>query len=131
MTTPTQPPTVPEALRHKWLYYAPLTSPEREYQLMEQAIAWAWAQREPELQAAEQRGADARLEAVCELLNDFNTHHLIEPLRQHFLSTPPTLREQALKALRERLDNPSVVYLPGDRDAMELALQALQETSND
>jgi hypothetical protein len=55
----------------------------------------------------------------------------IERLRAARRPAPPTLREQALKALRERLDNSSVVHLPENRAAMELALQALKETPND
>jgi hypothetical protein len=98
---PTQPPTVPEELRHKWLYYAPITSPEREYQLMAQASAWAWAQREPELQAR----ADAEMEACCEVLRE---NHLlsdltIERLRAARRPSPPTLREQALAALEHEV----------------------------
>jgi hypothetical protein len=132
MTNPTQPPTVPEELRHKWLYYAPITSPEREYQLMAQAIAWAWAQRGEEVREAEQRGADAEYSA-CHTWLDINgcPSRFIDGLREARRPSPPTLREQALKALRERLDNPMVVHLPENRAAMELALQALKETPND
>lgn len=133
--TPTQPPTaptVPEGLLAQWRNQAMLSGldlVDRQDWMARAAVAWAWAQREPELQAR----ADAELEACCEVLRE---NHLlsdltIERLRDARRPAPPTLREQALKALRERLDNPSVVHLPENRAAMELALQALKETPND
>jgi hypothetical protein len=120
---------VPAGLRHKWLYYAPITSPEREYQLMAQAIAWAWAQREPELQAAEQRGADEELEACCEVLREnllrsrLLSDLTIERLRAARRPAPPTLREQALAVLRTAEDD-GAALTTGD---VALIRQALQE----
>ena len=125
--TPTQPPTVPEGLRHKWLYYAPITSPEREYWLMAQAIAWAWAQREPELQAAEQRGADKELEACCELIEGWGFTWVHE-LRATRRPSPPTLREQALAVLRKpmTIDRKLTLVL----EEVDLLCEALKETPN-
>jgi hypothetical protein len=50
------------------------------------------------IQAA-QWGADCELEACCELLNDFNTYHLVEPLRAARRPKLPSLKEQALEML--------------------------------
>ncbi len=46
-----------------------------------------------------QWGADQELEACCELLNDFNTYHLVELLRAARRPKPPSLKEQALALL--------------------------------
>ena len=56
---------------------------------------------------AAQWGADQELEACCELLNDFNTYHLVELLRAARIRKPPSLKEQALKALDHILNNSS------------------------
>jgi hypothetical protein len=137
MTDPTQPPAVPEGLRHKWLYYAPITSPEREYQLMAQAIAWAWAQREPELQAAEQRGADKELEACCELIEGWGFTWVHE-LRAARRPSPPTLREQALAALEHEVRGDYSTTKGTENDGFRvvtdttiaLIREALKETPN-
>jgi hypothetical protein len=120
---------VPDALLALWVYEcADLIGSNYARALAQRAWNSAWAQREPELQAR----ADAELEACCEWL-DKNTisYHLAPNLRAARRPSPPTLREQALKALRERLNEDATVRGICDRDAMELALQALQETPND
>ena len=48
---------------------------------------------------AAQWGADQELEACCELLNDFNTYHLVELPRAARRPKPPSLKEQAIAAL--------------------------------
>ena len=54
-------------------------------------------------------GADAELEACCELLNDFNTFHLRELLRAARRPKPPSLKEQALEAMREMQIEPCII----------------------
>ena len=131
----TQPPAVPEGLLAQWRNQAILSGldlVDRQDWMARAAAAWAGAQRGEEVREAEQRGADAEYSA-CHTWLDINgcPSRFIDGLREARRPSPPTLREQALKALRERLDNPMVVHLPENRAAMELALQALKETPND
>jgi hypothetical protein len=73
------PITPPFDLRSKWFNDAPKTD-LYDY-IIEQASQW---------------GADQELEALLELLDDFNTHYLIEPLRAARRPKSPSLKEQAL-----------------------------------
>jgi hypothetical protein len=70
-------------------------------------------------------GADAELDACCELLNDFNTYHLVELLRAACTRKPPSLKEQALALVEQHEDGwrPS----PKDWDTIRLALEALPD----
>jgi hypothetical protein len=107
--TPTQPPTVPEGLLAQWRNQAILSGldlVDRQDWMAHAAAAWAWAQREPELQAAEQRGADARLKDICSWLYIYQCgdyQEIIEDLRGRYRPAPPTLREQALAALEHEV----------------------------
>jgi hypothetical protein len=70
--------------------------------LADAAAAWAWSQRDEDVQKAEQRGADAELEACCEWLRDQGgCHGIATMLHAARRPAPPTLREQALAALDE------------------------------
>jgi hypothetical protein len=134
---PTQPPAVPDALLAQIAMSCDVecdltpfgAKPPLAIRLFaEKAIAWAHAQREEEVREAEQRGADAELEACCQwLLLDPPLTGIARELRESRRPAPPTLREQALAALRERLTDPGVVMSGENRETMELALQALQE----
>ena len=101
---PTQPPAVPEELRRQWhgewvansLYTSSDYALDRERHMVGRAAAWAWTQREEEVREAEQRGANAELEACCEWLTACNLGHLAANLQLIRRPAPPTLREQAL-----------------------------------
>ena len=75
---------------------------------------------------AAQWGADQELEACCELLNDFNTYHLVELFRAARRPKPPSLKEQAM----DELDGIAAVFRMshgGDLvcDKIRRALEAL------
>jgi hypothetical protein len=74
-------------------------SVRREEWLMREAAAWAWAQREPELQAR----ADAELEACVAWLIENQNPRWAHALRAARRPSPPTLREQALAALEHEV----------------------------
>jgi hypothetical protein len=79
---------------------------------------------------AAQWGADQELEALLELLDDFNTHYLIEPLRAARRPKPPSLKEQALKALHSASFQPGTDFRqidPVRSAAIRRALEALPE----
>jgi hypothetical protein len=132
--TPNGHKATPEQWRDQEIWGNPWGNPENDGDSDSSCILElrdTLAALEQRVQEAEKRGADAEYSA-CHTWLDINgcPSRFIDGLREARRPTPPTLREQALKALRERLDNPMVVHLPENRDAMELALQALQETSN-
>jgi hypothetical protein len=74
---------------------------------------------------AAQWGADQELEACCELLNDFNTYHLVELLRAARRPKQPSLKEQALALAEQHEDGwrPS----PKDWDTIRRALEQLPD----
>jgi DNA-directed RNA polymerase subunit K/omega len=79
--TQEHPITPPPELVEQWMQVH-----TTKYDLARQAAQW---------------GADQELDACCELLNDFNTYHLVELLRAARIRKPPSLKEQALAALNE------------------------------
>jgi hypothetical protein len=85
--TQEHPITPPPELVEQWMQVH-----TTKYDLARQAAQW---------------GADQELDACCELLNDFNTYHLVELLRAARHSKAPSLKEQALKALDHILNNSS------------------------
>ncbi len=130
---PTQPPAVPDALRRQWhgewnaksLYTSPIFGPDRERHMVGRAAAWAWTQREEEVREAEQRGANAELEACCEWLTACNLGHLAANLRTIRRPAPPTLREQALAVV----DKLGLLHRPS-LDEIALIREALQESAD-
>jgi hypothetical protein len=85
--TQEHPITPPLELVKQWREQAPRYRDggiAREEWLMTRAAQW---------------GAAAELDACCELLNDFNTYHLVELLRAARRPNPPSLKEQALLAV--------------------------------
>ena len=71
-----------------------------------------------------QWGADAALEACCEILRgEFNYHHLAEPLRAFRRPKPPSLKEQALDSF-EFIGRCHHIASP-DWDNIRRALEAL------
>jgi hypothetical protein len=77
--TQEHPITPPPELIEKWIQVH-----TTKYDLARKAAQW---------------GAAAELDACCELLNDFNTYHLVELLRAARRPKPPSLKEQALLAV--------------------------------
>ena len=74
---------------------------------------------------AAQWGADQELDACCELLNDFNTYHLVELLRAARRPKQPSLKEQALDELHISFDRG---YLKeGAADTIRRALEQLDD----
>jgi len=131
---PTQPPAVPDELLVQWINEATAEGsfePIYSRALARRVNDWAWSQREAladeEVRQAEQRGAEAELEACCEwLCSEDILEPAIDALRAARRPAPPTLREQALAALYTRLnDHPNP--LDEVRISMELAIRALQE----
>jgi hypothetical protein len=77
---------------------------------------------------AAQWGADQELEACCELLNDFNTYHLVELLRAARTRKPPSLKEQALEQLDLLTQRAYARNFAGfQADTIRLALEALPD----
>ena len=73
-------------------------------------------------------GADAELDACCELLNDFNTYHLVELLRAARTRKPPSLKEQALEQLDLLTQRAYARNFAGfQADTIRLALEALPD----
>ena len=144
-TTPTpdhrtQPPAVPDALLAQWRREAGTFTPceltDRIAYVANRAAAWAWSQRDEEVREADQRGADAELEACCEwLLLEPSLPDIARELRAARRPAPPTLREQALAALQREAgrDRSSTRGTENDgfvivtETTLALALQALQE----
>ena len=127
--TTTQLPTVPEDLLVPIINeslalgsFEPIYSRE----LARRVVAWAWAQRTPEVEAARQEGADAELEACCQFLNSLGHFGIEENLYRVRRPAPPTLREQALTVLRTA-ENDGAALTTGD---VALIRQALQEPPN-
>ena len=87
--TQQHPITPPPELIEQWMQVH-----TTKYDLARQAAQW---------------GADQELEACCELLNDFNTFHLRELLRAARRPKPPSLKEQALEAMREMQIEPCII----------------------
>jgi hypothetical protein len=131
---------VPEGLLAQWRNQAMLSGldlVDRQDWMARAAIAWAWAQREPELQAA----ADAELEACEEWLRDsygsgaYNPADLLRAARR---PSPPTLREQALAALEHEVGGDYSTTKGTENDGFRvvtdttiaLIREALQETPN-
>jgi len=71
-------------------------------------------------------GADAELEACCELLNDFNTFHLRELLRAARRPKPPSLKEQALALINHDPANQPFLSDKGI-DTIRRALEQLDD----
>jgi hypothetical protein len=102
----------------------PITPPPTE-------LVQQWINEEPGIFAehlaarAAQWGADQELEACCELLNDFNTYHLVELLRAARRPKQPSLKEQALDELHISFDRG---YLKeGAADTIRRALEQLND----
>jgi hypothetical protein len=74
---------------------------------------------------AYQKGADQELEACCEwLVRNYNYPEAGNPLRAARRPKPPTLKEQALDALREA-ESTGCLYVNGRSDLIRKALEAL------
>ncbi|NCA02922.1 MAG: hypothetical protein EBS87_12335 [Sphingomonadaceae bacterium] len=72
-----------------------------------------------------QQIADQELEACCEWLKEQGTHNLAEQLEYARRPKPPSLKEQALKALQHAEEGWRPV--PADCDLIRRALERLQE----
>jgi hypothetical protein len=80
------------------------------------------------IETAFQAGADQELEACCETLNRAGWANLAVDLRTVRRPKPPTLAEQALKALGRRLGPHYVQFLSAaNQDAIRAALTRLAE----
>jgi hypothetical protein len=108
--------TPPPELVQQWQEQAPRCRDggiAREDWLMTRAAQW---------------GAAAELDACCELLNDFNTYHLVELLRAARRPNPPSLKEQALADLDEIGNH----YIgPGTADRIKTIRRALEALTDD
>jgi hypothetical protein len=108
----------------------PITPPPELLQLwFEQHYDYDKGINELLIEAA-QYGADQELQALLELLDDFNTHYLIEPLRAARRPKPPSLKEQALKALHSASFQPGTDFRqidPVRSAAIRRALESLPD----
>jgi len=116
--TDKHPITPPPELVGQWITEAAdlqLLTPSNLSHLATQAARW---------------GADQELEACCEwLLADFHyvpVCGLIEDLHSARRPKPPSLKEQALDALREA-ESTGCLYVNGRSDLIRRALEALPE----
>lgn len=129
ITTNLKCPPVPKDVALRYCWTKPSDKLEERYQ---PAADWGFAQGRAaaERLAAEERqkGADEELEACVQWLKEDGMHPYPGRLRAARRS-PPTLREQAIAALRERLA--VLGHGASTREAMELALQALEEAGDD
>ena len=90
-----------------------LLTPSSLYYLATQAARWGWNQRGAATEAELQQRADQELEACCEWIRGWygsGCGELINGLRAARRPKPPSLKEQALAALRqvgncEEIDN--------------------------
>ena len=103
MTDQNYPITPPPELVEQWYCNKPL---DRGLTLATWAAQW---------------GADQELEACCELLPG-----LTDYLRAARRPKPPSLKEQALDALREA-ESSGCLYVNGRSDTIRRALEALDE----
>jgi hypothetical protein len=69
-------------------------------------------------------GADQELDACCEWLEERNSFTLAEAIRSDRRPKPPTLKEQALDALREA-ESTGCLYVNGRSDLIRKALETL------
>lgn len=127
ITTTLQCPPVPRQLVHRFH----TCHDPGDY--AQEVAQWGFTQGLAAAQrlAAEERqkGADEGLEACCELLSNAGYHTLASQIRAARRPPEPTKREQAIAALRERLA--VLGHGASTREAMELALQALEEAGDD
>ena len=117
----------------------PITPPP---ELVQQWVAEIWHEGTPVRVSlsdehiatrAAQWGADQELEACCEILRgEFNYHHIAEPLRAARRPKPPSLAEQALKALQDQIDTSFKLSSKAQErvDLICAALERLQELEN-
>jgi len=110
----------PELVRH-WSRFQGDTDPEALwFRIANEAAQWGWDQREPEIRAV----ADQELEACCEwLASKVMSERKYTELRAARRPKPPSLKEQALKAL----DAVHVFGNEGDRDAIRRALEQIND----
>ena len=93
------------------------------------ASQWGWDQRGAATEAELQQRADQELEACCEWIRGWygsGCGELINGLRAVRRPKPPSLKEQALKALREA-ETSDHLYVNGRSDIIRLALKQLND----
>jgi len=115
------PITPPPELVRQWCAEADnqLIGPYYDH-IATRAAQWGWDQREPEIRAV----ADQELEACCEwLASKVMSERKYTELRAARRPKPPSLKEQALKAL----DAVHVFGNEGDRDAIRRALEQIND----
>jgi hypothetical protein len=101
------PITPPPELMYQW---ADMLSSHSDYAVFSLAAQW---------------GADQELEACCEALRGRGAAmQMIEALRAARRPKPPSLKEQALDALREA-ESTGCLYVNGRSDLIRRALEAL------
>ena len=107
------PITTPPELLGRWVedwHHAKVRHIEFEDHIANEASRW---------------GADQELEACCEWLErNYNYPQVNHPLRAARRPKPPSLKEQALEALREA-ESSGCLYVNGRSDTIRKALEAL------
>ena len=130
---PTQPPAVPDELLAQWINEATAEGsfePIYSRALARRLTAWAWSQREDDVREAEQRAADAELEACLKWVADNIPHDgwdVAGAMNAARRPSPPTLREQALADVDGIEDSLGACITVGDGQRLLRIRKALQE----
>jgi hypothetical protein len=108
MTNQEHPITPPPALVHQW---ADMLNSRSDQAVFSFAARW---------------GADQELEACCNYFEDHLREGIAKDLRTARRPKPPTLKEQALDALRVA-ESTGCLYVNGSSDLIRRALEALPD----
>jgi hypothetical protein len=128
--------TPPPELVQQWLgtYFGTTVTGEVsgvELALATQAARWGWDQRGTANEAKLQKARDEELEACCEWvsiqLNCTDQEHLVPHFRAARRPKPPSLKEQALKALEQLLRDPEAGCFAAAPDTIRRALETLDD----
>ena len=111
----THPITPPPELVQQWAQIQPV----------HQAVADHWQHIAT---CAAQWGADQELEACCALMDDWGLEE--SDLRAARRPKPPSLKEQALKTVKEMSDCMSAGFVP-KRSDLDTILRAIEALPND
>ena len=118
--------TPPPELVQQWLKERPVSEFAHSY-LAAQAAQWGWDQRGAANEAELQEARDEELEACCAEVAWLETASTAKKIRHRRRPKPPSLKEQALKALEVEDDSMPLRSLErGERfDLIRRALEAL------
>lgn len=134
MTDQQHPITPPFELMNQWYKKACKDPYNRVGFIMAQtlkdftssAVQWGWEQRGAANEAELQQRADQELEACCTEVTFWGSKGMADRLQATRRPKPPTLKEQALEALREA-EVSGHLYVNGRSDTIRRALEQLND----